>query len=165
MNIILVGMPGCGKSTVSAVLAEKTGFVAVDTDELITREYGAITNIFSERGEKFFRDIERGQIARLSRSSGLIIATGGGALTIPENVENLTLSGKIVYLKTSVSELYARIGEDKTRPLLLGDALANLNDLYSRRAHIYEKCADIVVSTDGRTPEQISNIIAERIGL
>lgn len=163
MNIILAGMPGCGKSTVSAVLAEKLGYKAVDTDEIIVREHGEISKIFVDFGEDYFRKIESEVVTRLASTDKTVIATGGGCLINHQNVLNFRSCGKIFYLKTEVAELAKRLKGDTARPLLQGDVVANLKNLYERRARIYERAADYTVQTDGLTPQSVAEKIMEFI--
>ena len=105
-NIVLIGMPACGKSSVSAALARLLNRQAVDTDELIIQKTGkSIPEIFAERGEAGFRDIESEVIAELSGRQGLIIATGGGAVLRQENVGALRQNGVLIFLDRPLSEL------------------------------------------------------------
>lgn len=163
MNIVLAGMPGCGKSTVSKALAAKLGYIAADTDSEIVKEHGEISKIFADFGEEYFRKLESKAVKKLSSLDNVVVATGGGCLLDPQNVISFRSSGKIVYLKTELSELARRLRGDTTRPLLQGDIEANLKNLYGRRAKIYENAADITVQTDGYTPEEIAEKIMELI--
>ncbi len=161
MNIILTGMPGCGKTTVCSYLSSMLGYEAVDTDEVIVSEYGEISEIFARYGEEYFRNLESEAVKRVCGFQNAVIATGGGCLLREENVRAFRECGKIIYLKTSIEELLKRLKGDDTRPLLKGDAEANLKDLYVRRSQIYEGTADYIVATDGLTPERISKKITE----
>lgn len=161
MNIILVGMPGSGKSVVSFTLASKLGLKAVDTDACIVERYGDVSKIFAERGEEYFRKIESEVVRQLASTDNNVIATGGGCLLNPQNTSALKASGKIIYLSTEIKELFNRLKGDTSRPLLKGDMEANLNELYSRRAKIYEAAADYTVQTDGLTPDEIAEKIVE----
>lgn len=161
MNIILAGMPGCGKTTVSAALASKLGYTAVDTDAVIVAEHGEISKIFADFGEEYFRKIESEVVKRLATAENTVIATGGGCLINAQNVEVFRKCGKIVYLKTEIAELARRLKGDTSRPLLKGDVGANLKNLYGRRAHVYESAADFTVQTDGLEPEIIADKIVE----
>ena len=119
-NIVLVGMMGSGKSTVSKILAEKLkNFSTVEVDEIIVHlENRQISDIFKDSGEEYFRELETAVIDSYSTSSGKIISTGGGACEKEENVELLKQNGIIFYLLTPVEELYERLQNDTTRPLL-----------------------------------------------
>lgn len=163
MNIVLAGMPGCGKTTVGKALAKKLGWEFIDTDGLIVEKHGDISAIFSRYGEEYFRELERHAVEEAAKSSSAVISTGGGCLINPQNVQIFREHGKIIYLKTEIRELVRRLQGDDTRPLLKGDAEENLKNLYARRAHIYEQAANFTVATDGLSPEQIAEKITEII--
>ena len=163
MNIILAGMPGCGKSTVAAKLASVCGYTVVDTDELIVREYGEISKIFEEYGEPYFRSLEHEVIKKIGNTGNKIIATGGGCILNDENVKLLKAGGKIIYLKTSIEVLAERLKGDTARPLLKGDIEGKLKRLCEARTAIYENIADITVATDGRSIDEIVKEILEKM--
>lgn len=165
MNVVLSGMPGCGKTTVSALLAKELGYGLADTDKLIVDGHGEISKIFETYGEAYFRLLEHEIVESLSTKNRLVIATGGGCLMNHENVKLFKTNGKIVYLNTSVAELSRRLNGDTTRPLIKGDVEKNLKELYARRAHVYESAADFTVDCDGLTPERITKKITELIKL
>lgn len=164
MNIILAGMPGCGKTTVAEVISARYGYNKADTDAIIVEKFGEINKIFAERGEQYFRNLENQTVKTLSSSDNKVIATGGGCVVNSENVELFKRSGRIIYLKTSVGELIKRLGNDTTRPLLKGNLREKLNELYKNRAEIYENVADITVVTDNLSPEDVAALIMKRIG-
>lgn len=161
MNIVLAGMPGSGKTTVSGCLSARTGMPVIDTDAEIVNEHGAITEIFARFGEDRFRDLESSVCERLAAYDGVVVSTGGGCLLREKNVEALKKSGKIVYLRTQPETLIKRLKGDTTRPLLAGDGVARIYGLYSARKEIYEGAADITVDTDGLSPDEIAKKITE----
>lgn len=143
-NIVLTGMPGSGKSTLGEMLAQRLGREMIETDEVITREAGMpIRDIFSEYGERHFRDLESEVIKRFSAENGLVISTGGGAVLREENIGALRLNGVIVFIDRPLSDM--RPSGD--RPL--SDDRNKLNKLYEERYPVYRKTADIVVETGG----------------
>ena len=149
-NIILVGMPGCGKTTIGKLLAEKLSRELIDTDELIQKIAGKkIPDIFSEDGEEVFRQIEHKSIQLSGKKSGVIIATGGGAVTRRENYDPLHQNGKIVFI-TRETSLLAKDG----RPLSLA---GNLSEMYEKRLPLYREFCDIEIAntTPTHTAEQI----------
>lgn len=160
-NIILAGMPGSGKTTVSLFLSELTGRPVTDTDAEIVKRHGEIAAIFASRGEEYFRDLESEVCERLGRVDGRIVATGGGCLLRAENVAALKQNGRIVYLKTSPEQLIDRLEGDTSRPLLTGDVKARLRELYEARRTVYENAADYIVGTDGMPPKEIAKKILE----
>lgn len=150
-NIVLIGMPGCGKSTVGALLAEKTGKQFVDADALITKKAGcSIPEIFATKGEMEFRDLESAALADLGKQSGLIIATGGGCVTRPENKAFLKRNGRIFCLHRSL-ELLSTDG----RPL---SQSTPLDVLYRQRKSLYESFADYHIDNN-RPPQNTASEI------
>ncbi len=149
-NIILVGMPGCGKTTIGGILADKLSRELIDTDALIV-ELAAktIPEIFSEDGEEKFRQIEHEAIKLAGKKSGVIIATGGGAVTRPENHAPLCQNGKIVFITRDLSAL-AKDG----RPLSLS---GDLSEMYKTRLPLYRQFCHFEVSNTvpSNTAEQI----------
>ena len=160
MNIVLSGMPGSGKTTIANEF-RKLGKKVYDTDEEIVKSYGRIADIFANYGEEYFRDLESQAVEKLSALSDAIIATGGGCLLREKNAASFKKSGKIVYLRTSRDTLEKRLQGDTERPLLQGGIRERLDKLFKEREHIYQNTADIIVDTDGRTPEQIAQLITE----
>ena len=149
-NIVLVGMPGCGKTTIGRLLAGKTARPFADADAAIAKKAGmSIPEIFAEEGEEGFRVRESAVLAELGKGSGLVLATGGGCVTREENYLHLRQGGRIVFLERGLSQL-AREG----RPLSTGD----LEAMYARRLPLYRRFADIRAENNG-PPEQV----AERI--
>ena len=145
-NIILTGMPGSGKSTVGRLL-EIDGFSFVDTDEEIVRRCGcAIKDLISEKGEKYFRDLETEVIKDVSAKGCQIISTGGGAILRQENVKALKRNGKIFFINAD----FERLCPTDDRPL--SDTADKLKKLYDERIDIYKATADVVVP-DMETPE------------
>ncbi len=162
MNIILAGMPGCGKTTVAEVF-EKRGATVLDTDALIVARYGQINSIFAEHGEEYFRNAETQAVKDVCGLDGVVIATGGGCLLRSENVRLLKTNGKIVYLKTGVETLLKRVEGNTDRPLLAVQTRARLEKLLSERRSVYESAADITVETDGLTPQAVADKITESL--
>lgn len=157
-NIILVGMPGCGKTTVGHLLAEKTGKPFMDSDALITELAGkSIPQIFEEDGEDVFRMWETKALEQLGRKSGLIISTGGGCITRQRNYPLLHQNGVIIWLKRELSLL-----PTEGRPLSQAN---KLQDLYRLRKPLYEAFSDIIISNDGTPEESVSSILNALEGL
>lgn len=153
MNIILVGMPGCGKSTISSLIAEATGRGLVDTDALIVEAEGrSIPVIFANDGEDFFRLCEHKAAEEAGKLSGRVIATGGGIVTRDENLDALRQNGKIFFIERDLS-LLSRDG----RPLSQG---ADLSEMYKKRLPMYLKFSDFTVDNNGSVSDCANEIIS-----
>lgn len=158
-NIVLVGMPGCGKSTIGKFLAQKLGRDFIDVDAEILQTAGkTIPEIFLESGEAGFRKIETEVLGRLCVESGKIIATGGGCVTVPENYPLLHQNGNIFWIQRELSQL-ATDG----RPL---SERNKLGQMYKVREPLYREFSDFTVMNDGKpetAAEQILSILTEGI--
>ena len=166
MKVTLCGMMGCGKTTVGRVLSKRLGVEVVDTDALIEEKYGKISSIFATQGESYFRDLETECAKELADCDGLVIAVGGGFVLRQENVECLKKQGKIVYLSASKGTLLARLKGDSSRPLLQAEALSDkLDELIKKRSAVYENVCDFSVEVDKKTPQEVAEEIAEKLGL
>ena len=152
-NIILVGMPGCGKSTVGALLAKRLGRPLLEADAELVKTAGmSIPAIFENESEPGFRRRETATLSELGKKSGAVISTGGGCVTRPENYPLLHQNGTIIWLRRDLKKL-AREG----RPLSLG---ADLAAMYAVREPLYARFADFTVDNTG-TPEETVDAILE----
>lgn len=161
--IFLVGMMGSGKSTVGKRLAAVLGREFIDADKALESRCGVpIATIFELEGEAGFRRREACLIAELTRHAGLVMATGGGAVLMPENRALLHERGYVVYLKASVQDLWLRLRNDKVRPLLkTPDPKRRIAELVAQRDPLYAECAHLTVLT-GRHPVErvVTEIVA-----
>ncbi|MCL2819260.1 MAG: AAA family ATPase [Oscillospiraceae bacterium] len=152
-NIILIGMPGCGKSTTGKLLAKKMNKKFADTDSIIEEKTGkTAAEIITKDGEEAFRKLETEALKELCKQSSIIIATGGGAVTRPENLNIMRQNGKIVYLEREISQL-----PTAGRPLSEKDGLENLA---AKRIPLYEKWSDITI--ESITPEKAAKEIIKQ---
>lgn len=157
-NIVLIGMPGCGKSTIASHLAEKLGRKMVDTDQEVEKLAGkTIPQIFAEDGEEAFRTMETEVLSRLGTQSQLIIATGGGCVTKARNYPLMHQNSSIFWLMRDLSKL-----PTDGRPLSQAN---RLSDLYETRKALYEAFADYTVDNNGSCEESIRSIISILEGL
>lgn len=154
-NIVLIGMPGCGKSTVGNVLAKKTGRRFIDIDSIIEEKYGSPSSIIINKGESAFRDIEQSIIADISAQTGCVIATGGGAILREQNMYSLKSNGKIFFIDRSL-DLISLTGDHPLTP----DA-KSLSRVYTMRYKDYKKFADIVVDGDSTFADVADNIMSK----
>ena len=152
-NIVLIGMPGSGKSTIGKALSEKTGKTFIDTDDMIVSEYGVISDIFKEKGEEYFRDIETQKVKQAAKMNGMIIATGGGAVLKKENVDALRQNGIIVFLNRPIEDIVPT----DDRPL--SSDLASLKKRFEERYDIYLSSCDKEIFVDGVVENSVSKIL------
>jgi len=156
-NIILIGMMGSGKSTLSHQLSDLTGYKIVDCDDLIEEQENLlIKEIFSLYGEDHFRKLESNFLKKFS-SSNCIISTGGGMILSSDNRLRLNSLGTVIYLSGSVDTLYNRLlDQTSERPLLEREALRNqLSGLLEKRSSLYHDASDYVISIDSKTSEEV----------
>ena len=153
-NIILVGMPSAGKTTIGKITAEKMGREFVDTDEVISQRYGMPKDIIKTQGEATFRKIEADLFSEFSKKSSLVISTGGGIVTIPENLEKCRQNGYCVFIERKIELL-----ETKGRPLSQGDGA--IQKLYEVRKPLYKSFAESAVKNDD-TPEKVADIVINK---
>ena len=145
-NIILIGMPGCGKTTVGKLVAQRLHRPFFDADAEIVNRLGCdIPTFFAQEGEAAFRKVETEVLKDLGKRSGCVIATGGGCVLRPENVELLKKNGILIHLDTPFFRIVQNLSRDTSRPLLQGDKEKQTRTLYSQRKKIYEDCADVSV--------------------
>ena len=153
-NIVLIGMPGSGKSTAAAGLAEKLGRELFDADSEIERREGSIPQIFADKGEEYFRRVESEVLSELCKGSSRIIATGGGCVTREENYPLIRQNATVVWLLRELSEL-----SSEGRPL---SQKTSPEKMYAVRRPLYERFADVAVSV-GDTPEETVEAIIKEV--
>lgn len=163
MNIILIGFMGSGKSAVGRQLAHARQVAYFDTDDLVEAAAGQkITEIFAAKGEAYFRELEAEVLQKFFFPKDFVLATGGGIVLRPANVERLKQLGSVVLLWAEVETIYQRIKEEKQRPLLnVPDPQAELRRILEVRRPLYWQAADLVVETTGKEiPQIVQEILA-----
>lgn len=160
MNIVLIGMPGCGKSTIGVLLAKSMLCDFVDTDLIIQNTYHkSLCNIIADDGLAGFKEKEN-EILKSLECDNSVIATGGSAVYCDEGMHNLKKNGRIVYLKLSPEIIKKRIKNIITRGIAMEEG-CTIDDLYLERAPLYEKFADFTLECEGLTAEECVTKITE----
>lgn len=156
-NLVLIGMPGCGKSAVGRILAQMLDLPLVDTDALVEEAAGrTIPQLFAQEGEAAFRDRETAAARAAAALNGAVIATGGGMVLRPENMEALGATGIIFFRDRALEDI---IGEDHSGRPLVGDQPDRLRQLYAQRIDLYRKYARYTIS-DTHTAQAAAEQIA-----
>ena len=164
-QVVLVGPMGVGKSTVGQQLAERLGVGYRDTDDDIVAEQGrAIAEIFVDEGETAFRAIEKQAVHRALAEHDGVLALGGGAI-LDADTRALLAGQRVVYLSMDVEEAVKRTGLNAARPLLAVNPRKQWRELMDARRSLYEEVATAVVATDGRTPEEVTEIALDALEL
>ena len=156
-SIILIGPPGSGKSTIGKALSRKLNLSFTDTDDLIENRTGiSISQIFIDKGEPWFRDLEKEILKEeLSRLDGVLSLGGGAPLSDSAQLMLRNVDGAIVYLDVSLATAAPRVGFNRDRPLLLNNPRGAWQELMDKRRPIYEALATYVVKVDERAPKDI----------
>ena len=167
MILSLIGMPGCGKTTVGRHLARQLQLRFVDADAEIEKELGtSIRAWFEQHGESAFRDIEEKAIQRLTALDGCVLSTGGGAVLRPANRDALHERTTAFYLRSTPEELHRRLRHDQQRPLLqTSDPLRRLRDLYHERDPLYRHTAHYVIETPRPSVPALLNMVLMQLEL
>ncbi len=161
-NIVLIGMPGCGKTTVGRILAETLQMTFVDMDGAIEADAGTtIPCIFAEKGEAVFRQMEMAKAKELGQQTNLVISTGGGVVTREANMEALGNTGLVIFLDRPLEQILAEQpgNADNTRPLLAKDREANLKRLYRERIGLYETYGHMRIINDTTAEAAVEKIL------
>jgi len=164
-RLILIGPPGCGKSTVGAALAQKLTIDFIDTDVAIESSYGhKISDIFVDKGEEFFRDLEFKVLGQSLMKECCVLSLGGGAPIAQRAQEILkTAKAPIFFLDVSLAVAAPRVGFNRDRPLLLGNPRAQWQSLAETRRPIYESLASFVIKVDAMSVEEVVDAIVSKL--
>ncbi|MBR4053824.1 MAG: shikimate kinase [Clostridia bacterium] len=162
-NVILVGMPGSGKSTLGILLSKKIHYGYIDSDSVIVAGAGKLLpDLIAELGNEGFLALEARVNASLDVRS-CVISTGGSAIYRGDVIEKMKKNGVVVYLRISYEEMAKRLGDYKRRGVVLQEGFT-LRDLYEERAPLYEQHADYILSLDGESVEESADKLAELLG-
>ena len=154
-NIILIGMPGVGKTTVGKALGEEMGRTCIDVDQELEKEIGDISTYITEQGEPAFREKEAEMIAKLGTQTGLVISTGGGCVTVPKNFAHLRQNGRIYQLTQPIENL------STTGRVLSSGGIERLRELEEIRTPMYESFAQCIIEHNRNAPETVAAILED----
>ena len=154
-NIILIGMPGVGKTTVGKAIGKKMGRTCIDVDQELAKEIGDISTYITEQGEAAFREKEAEMIAKLGTQTGIVISTGGGCVTVPKNFAHLRQNGRIYQLTQPVEKL------STSGRVLSSGGIERLRELEETRTPMYESFAQCIVEHNRNAPETVAAILED----
>lgn len=159
-NVVLIGMPGCGKTTVGAWLAARLGRPLLDTDAMVVAAEGmSIPDLFARQGEAYFREAEANAARSAARETDAVISTGGGIILRPENMETLGKTGMICFIDRPPEEIAS---EDHAGRPLIGASRERIFMLYAQRIGLYRQYAQIIIPSRP-TPEKTARALLERL--
>lgn len=165
--VVLIGLPGSGKSTVGRHLARRLSLPFFDSDHVIEQHIGcSIREFFEREGEERFRDIEAAVLDDLTQGAACVLSTGGGSVLRAENRARLHERGQVIYLRSTPEEVFRRLRHDRNRPLLqVADPLQRLRDLYGVRDPLYREAAHFVIETGRPSVATLVNMIVMQLEL
>lgn len=164
-NIALIGFMGCGKSTIAGTLKKMFGMDVVEMDQVIAEREGmSIPDIFADRGEEYFRNLETELLTELQSRQNVVISCGGGVPMRERNVEAIKKSGRVVLLTAKPETILKRVQGNHDRPLLEGNKnVSYIAELMEKRREKYFAAADVVVETDGKSRSVICEELVQKL--
>lgn len=164
-NVFLIGFMGSGKSTIASYLAENFGMEIIDMDQLIVEREGmAIPDIFAQKGELYFRDVETSLLIEIQGEQNKVVSCGGGVVLREKNIQAMKKSGQVVLLNAKPETILERVKDDDNRPLLWGNKNVQfIHDMMEKRQPKYEAAADLVIHTDGKSADEICKEIISKV--
>ncbi len=164
-NVFLIGFMGSGKSTVASCLTKNYGMDMIDMDQLIVEREGmSISDIFAQKGEQYFRDVETNLLIEIQGEQNKVVSCGGGVVLREENVQAMKKCGRVVLLNAKPETILERVKDDDNRPLLRGKKNVQfIREMMEKRQPKYETAADFVIHTDGKSADEICKEIIEKV--
>lgn len=156
-NLVLIGMPGCGKTCIGKLLSEKLNMKFVDLDNYVEYNSGSTIAELFKLGEDKFRDLETSAVLKFSKAKSTVISTGGGVIKKTINIEMLRQNGLIIFIDRNINDIILDV-DLTTRPLLK-EGVQNLYNLYNQRFKIYENSADISIKNDENINDMVEKVI------
>lgn len=158
---------GAGKTAVSKALKKKIGWKLEDTDDMIVKRVGmSIPEIFEQKGEDYFRKVEREVVASLTKEKNVIVSCGGGVATFEANREEIKKGGTVIFLSATAKTILSRVKRNNRRPLLEGKKTEkDIQNFLDERMSSYEKARDYTIAVDGKTLDEIAEEILCHIDL
>ena len=165
INIMLIGFMGVCKTSVSKRLSKKFDMPELDMDSMIVeQENKSINDIFAENGEDYFREVETICLIEIQKKKGFIVSCGGGVVVKDENIEHMKDGGVILLLTATPQTVYNRVKDDDSRPILRGNKNVEFIELLmNKRKDRYLAVADIIISTDDKTIDEIVEEITDKL--
>lgn len=165
--LILIGLPGSGKSTVGRQLARRLGLPFSDSDHVIEQRLGcSIREYFEREGEAAFRDLEESVLDELTAEHNAVLSTGGGSVLRPANRQRLRERGQVIYLRSTPDDIFRRVRHDSSRPLLqVKDPMARLRELFAERDPLYRETAHFVIETGRPSVPTLVNMVLMQLEL
>ena len=157
LNIVLVGMSGCGKTTIGELLAKELNKSFIDVDQYVEKQQGKTIPEIFKNGEAFFREIESNAVVEVSQKKGNVISTGGGVIKIEANMVELSKNSIIIFIDRPIDKILADI-DDTSRPLIKNNK-SYLYDLHKERYPLYKKFSDYTVVNDSSEEEVLNRIV------
>lgn len=163
-RVVLVGPMGAGKTTVGTLVAQAWGVALRDTDHDVERAEGRpVSEIFVDSGEEYFREREHAAVVEALHTHPGVLALGGGAV-LDARTRGALAGHRVVFLRVGLADAVKRVGLGTGRPLLLGNVRSRVKVLLDEREPVYLALADVVVDTDGRTPQEVADEILAAVG-
>lgn len=164
-NVFLIGFMGSGKSTIASCLVKNYGMDMIDMDQLIVEREGmSISDIFAQKGELYFRDVETNLLIEIQGEQNKVVSCGGGVVLREENVQVMKKCGQVVLLNAKPETILERVKDDDNRPLLRGNKNVQfIREMMEKRQPKYEMAANFVIHTDGKSADEICKEIISKV--